>query len=150
MTQGHKLHAGGESVNYRACRRNSKSGEHQAATSACKRARSGSSRSNFARRSDTREPSTPLVDAWVLGVSAAKSVHGLENGEACMSDNVELADKDEIDIPIVVMQRTHCEADHNAWLSLRMETMDEKLPQDEFHVQRCEDLEVWGDDLEEW
>ena len=97
-------------MNYRACRRNSKSGEHQAATSACKRARSGSSRSNLARRSDTREPSTPLVDAWglwVLGESAAKSVHGLENDEACMSDKVELADKDEIDILVVGMQRTH-------------------------------------------
>ena len=59
VTQGHKLHAGGESVSYRACRRNSQSGQHQAATSTCKRERSGSSRSNLLRRSDTRGASPP-------------------------------------------------------------------------------------------
>ena len=42
----------------------------------------------------------------------------------------------------LVMQRTHCEADHNAWRWLRMEAMDEKLPQDEFDVQWSECLEV--------
>ena len=35
-------------------------------------------------------------------------------------------DNDDKDLLLVVMQRTHCEADHNAWRSLRMEAMDER------------------------
>ena len=48
-----------------------------------------------------------------------------------------------MDLPIVVMKRTYCEADHNARRWLRMMAADEMPPQDKFDVQ-------WGEDLEEW